>query len=96
MFDGIYHVTAPRAHVCAFARPYTSAARKTHIVDDGGEREEVEKIGKVLPHSRRPVNPKAFIVETINLSPQRANRRGLSLLLLRRSHASIIDAEPSR
>ena len=38
------------------------------IIDDHAQGQEIEHIGKVLPHDRRPVLPYTFRIESVCLS----------------------------
>lgn len=62
----------------------TSVDAEYPVVDDDREGEEVEHVGKVLPHGRAAVFPHAFRVESVRLS----NREGISFLPWCQTYAS--------
>jgi len=46
----------------------TSVETEDLVVDEGGEREEIEEVGEVLPHVRVAVLSQALVVEAVHLS----------------------------
>ena len=73
-------------------RTLTSVDAEYPVVDDDREGEEVEHVGKVLPHGRAAVFPHAFRIEPVRLTEKkkRGGKTGIRFPSVSRSNASPI------